>query len=226
MPIRINLLAERQAIEDLRRRDPVKRAAFVGAGLTALMLAWITSLMVERISSKGELATLDQRIQSSSKDYRQVLDNQQNLVSTRQKLVALHQLSTNRFLIGNMLEVLQKSAVDNIQLTQLKINQSYALYEGTKTGTNADTGEVVQGKPATATEKISIVITAKDSGLVPGDAIGRYQSALSHDAFFHALIANGTNDFRLTTSLRPQPDADGRSYVSFTLEARLPDKIR
>ena len=226
MPIRINLLAEMQAIEDLRRRDPVKRAIIVGVGLAAIMLVWITSLMVERISSKGEIATLEQRIQSGSKDYKQVLDNEQNLVNTRQKLLALHQLSTNRFLIGNMLDVLQKSAVDNVQLMRLKIDQTYIAFEGTKAGTNADTGAPVQGKPATATERIAIVITAKDTGSVPGDSIGRYQAALSQNTFFHSLISNRTNDFRLTTSLTPQSDQDGRAYVSFTLEARLPDKTR
>ena len=225
MPIRINLLAEMQAIEDLRRRDPVKRVLFAGIGLVAVMVVWIASLMVEKISSKSEIATLEQRIQSGSKDYKQVLDNEQNLVTTRQKLLALHQLSTNRFLIGNMMDSLQKSAVDNVQLTRFKIDQSYVVYEGTKAGTNAE-GETVQGKPATATEKIAITLTAKDTGSVPGDSIGRYQAALSHNPFLHSLILNRTNDFRLTTSLTPQSDQDGRPYVSFTLEARLPDKIR
>ena len=225
MPIRINLLAEMQAIEDLRRRDPVKRAIIVGIALLALMLVWITSLMVEKISAKGEIASLEGRIQSGSKEYKQVLDNQQSLVVGHQKLIALHQLSTNRFLIGNVMDALQKSSVDNVQLTRLKIDQNYTIFEGTKSGTN-EAGQVTQGKPATSTERITITLYAKDSGQVPGDSIGRYQSALSHDAFFHPLIANRTNDFRLTTSLTPQSDPDGRSFVSFTLEARLPDKTR
>jgi len=221
-----------QSIEDLRRRDPVKRAILAGAGLAAMMLVWVTSLMVERISSKGDLATLDQRIQSGSKDYRQVLDNEQNLLNTRKKLQALHELSTNRFLIGNLMEVLQKSAVDDVQLTHFRIDQSYVLFAGTKADTAAPGAEgapaapATPTKPATATEKIALIITAKDAGLVPGDSIGRYQSALSKNTFLHSLIKNGTNDFRLTTSLTPQADQDGRPYVAFTLEARLPDKTR
>ena len=218
-----------QSIEDLRRRDPVKRAILAGAGLAAMMLVWVTSLMVERISSKGDLATLDQRIQSGSKDYRQVLDNEQNLLNTRKKLQALQQLSTNRFLIGNLLEVLQKSAVDDVQLTRFKIDQSYVLFAGTKAESGAPGAEAAPAtpaKPATATEKIAIVITAKDAGSVPGDSIGRYQSALSKNTYLRSLIKNGTNDFRLTTSLTPQADQDGRPYVAFTLEARLPDKTR
>lgn len=226
MPIRLNLLAEMQAIEDLRRRDPVKRTLFVGVGLVAIMVVWIASLMAERISAKSEIATLEGRIQSGSKDYKQVLDNQANLVASHQKLLALHQLSTNRFLIGNMLDALQKSSVDNVQLTHFKIDQSYTAFEGTKTTTNADTGALIQGKPATASEKIMITLTAKDTGMVPGDSIGKYQTALSRNSFLHSLVANRTNDFRLTTSLTPQADQDGRSYVSFTLEAHLPERTR
>ena len=43
MPIRINLLSEALAEEDLRRRDPVKRAIFIGVFLVALSLVWFSS---------------------------------------------------------------------------------------------------------------------------------------------------------------------------------------
>jgi len=40
MPIRINFLAEQQAQEEERRRDPVKRAAWVAAAWVGLLLVW------------------------------------------------------------------------------------------------------------------------------------------------------------------------------------------
>ena len=49
-----------------------------------------------------------------------MFDNQQNLVEGHQKLVALHQLSTNRFLMGNVLDALQHSSVDNVNLTKFE----------------------------------------------------------------------------------------------------------
>lgn len=214
-----------QALEELRRRDPVKRTILVGVGAVALILVWITSLMVAKITSKGELASLEQKIQSSSKDYSQVLDNQKNLVEGHQKLTALSQLATNRFLIGNVMDALQKSTVANVQLTRFKIDQAYALTEATKASTN-DTGTAVAGKPATVIEHTTLTLTARDNSTIPGDSIGRFQSALSHNPFFHSLISNRTNDFRLTTSLTPQSDPDGKTFVAFTLEAHLPDKTR
>jgi hypothetical protein len=226
MPIRINLLAEMQALEELRRRDPVKRAVIAGICIVAGVLLWITLLMVKKISSNSELASLEQRIESGSKDYRQVLDNQQNLVNGKQKLTALHQLSTNRFLLGNVLQALQKSSVDNVLLTRLKIDQTYSMVEATLSATNAETGVVSPGKPATSLERTILTLNAKDISSVPGDSITRFQNALSHNSFFHSLITGRTNDFRLMTSLTPQSDPDGKTYVAFTLEARLPDKNR
>jgi hypothetical protein len=226
MPIRINLLAEMQALEELRRRDPVKRAILVGIALLALMMVWVTSLMVKKIAVNGEISGLESKIQLGTKDYKTVLDNQQNLVNGRKKLLALNQLSTNRFLIGNVLESLQKSPVDNVQLIHLRIDQAYVYSEGTKSSTNEETGRLIPGKPSSDTEKIALTLNAKDTGPVPGDAISRYQAALSRNPFLHSLIANRTNDFRLTTSLVPQSDSDGKTFVPFTIEARLPDKTR
>jgi hypothetical protein len=225
MPIRINLLAELQALEDQRRRDPVKRAILIGVCLVAVIFVWITSLMVEKMKIKGDISGLEQRIQSGSKDYKQVLDNQKSLVEGRSKLTALNQLSTNRFLLGNVLDALQKSTVDNVQLTRFKIDQAYAITEATKSSTN-EQGAVTQGKPATITERITLTLNAKDTSTVPGDSIVRLQSTLSRNPFFHTYISSRTNEFRLTTSLTPQSDPDGRTFVAFTLEAHLPDKTR
>ena len=47
MPIRINLLNEELAAEELRRRDPVKRAIFIGIFLVALSLVWFSSTWLE-----------------------------------------------------------------------------------------------------------------------------------------------------------------------------------
>ena len=38
MPIRINLLAEAQAAEEMRRKDPVKRAVWIGGFVIFLVL--------------------------------------------------------------------------------------------------------------------------------------------------------------------------------------------
>ena len=54
MAIHINLLAESQALEEMRRRDPVKRAIWVGAIVGALVLAWSGYLQVKLMAATSE----------------------------------------------------------------------------------------------------------------------------------------------------------------------------
>ena len=55
MPIRINLLAEAQAAEDLRRRDPVKRSIYVAVCFVVMVLVWISSLQVKIMADNSRL---------------------------------------------------------------------------------------------------------------------------------------------------------------------------
>ena len=53
MPIHINLLAEAQAAEELRRHDPVKRAIFIGISLVVVALMWSGMVDVNCHSGAG-----------------------------------------------------------------------------------------------------------------------------------------------------------------------------
>src|SRR5437588_812625 len=66
MPIRINLLSEAQAAEELRRKDPVKRAVLASALLVAGMLCWGSTLQFKIITSKSGLKDLDASAQPGS----------------------------------------------------------------------------------------------------------------------------------------------------------------
>ena len=62
MPIRINLLAETQAAENLRRRDPVKRFAYVGALLAAAALAVSSWFQLKVMLANKDLAQVQAQI--------------------------------------------------------------------------------------------------------------------------------------------------------------------
>jgi len=68
MPIRINLLAEAQAAEEMRRKDPVKRAIWIGGFVVFLtLLAALTlQLKISRIRSDIARRDLSQRAGRSS----------------------------------------------------------------------------------------------------------------------------------------------------------------
>jgi hypothetical protein len=220
MPIRINLLAEAQEVEEQRRRDPVKRVILAGAILVGLILIYSSSLMVKSMIVKNDLNRMEGNLNSKTNEYRQVLENQKVLLEDNQKLQSLQQLATNRFLAGTLLDTLQKVTVDNVQLLRFKVEQTYTVTgePKTKEGKTAT-------KPAVATEKIVLTLNARDLSPNASDAVSKYQEALSRLSYFQsALGRNG--GFRLTTLGAPQSDAEGKAFVLFTLEAHFPEKMR
>lgn len=221
MPIRINLLAEARELEDLRRRDPVKRVIFAGAILIVLILAWSSSLMVKAMIAKGEVSRLESDLNSRTNQYRQILLSQSTLVEDRKKLELLAHLANERFLVGNLLNALQQSTVDNVQLVQLKLAENYVVTKEVK----PKPGQNIKPKPATSKEKITITLSAKDSSGNPGDGVAKFQKALSSNPYFQEVLGK-TNGFRLTNLGAPQVDTDGRSYLLLTLDGQLPEKTR
>src|SRR5581483_2853209 len=125
MPIRLNFLAEAQALEEQRRRDPVKRAILGGVVLLVGILIWSSSLMFQKMVAESNLHALEAELNSRANEYRQILDNEKKLNESKQKLAALRQLATNRFLIGNLMNGLQKSVAENVQLVHLQLEQKY-----------------------------------------------------------------------------------------------------
>src|ERR1035437_5315720 len=155
MPIRLNLLAEAQAAEEERRRNPVKRALWLAALAIVLILVWSSSLQLRAILVNSEVSRLEGRITTRTNEFQQILDNQRKTGEINARLRALGQLTSNRFLSGNLLNALQLTTVDDIQLIRLRLDQAYVCFEGTKSHTN-DNNVLIPGKPATSTEKMLV----------------------------------------------------------------------
>ncbi|HEY5297607.1 MAG TPA: hypothetical protein VIK59_06760 [Verrucomicrobiae bacterium] len=223
MPIKINLLAETQIAEELRRRDPVKRAIFVGAFLIALMLVWSSSLQLEAMISKKSLADVQAQIETHSDQYQNVVGSLKKINEAKNKLAALQKLSAARFLQGNLLNALQESTLDNVQLARLRVDQSYFNVPGAPAKTNDN--HVTPGYLATTHEKIVVVLDAKDFSASPGDAVNKFKEMLANQSYFKSILSK-TNGVQLTSLSPQQSGPDGKAYVLFTLECDLPEQIR
>jgi hypothetical protein len=223
MPIRINLLAEAQAIEDLRRRDPVKRAIFAGLCLIILIMAWSSSLQLKSMMARAEVNRLELQLAGRTNEFQQVLDNQSKLEDANRKLQALNQLTSSRLLYGTLLNALQQTTIDDVQLMRFRAEQIYALSEATKAKTNAD-NRIIPGRPAAMTERITLTLDAKDSGVNPGDQVNKFKQTIFDCPYFQATLGK-TNEPRLT-SLSPPQATGGKPFVLFTLECKFPEKTR
>lgn len=224
MPIRLNLLAEALAAEEVRRRDPVKRAIWMAALLIAVMLVWSSSLQLQAMLSKNELSRVEAAMNSHTNEYRQVLEAQKKSVDINQKLLALEKLSTNRFLNGSALNALQQTTVDDVELIRLKIEQAYLITEEVKARTNDN--RVVPGKPSTITEKIALVLEGNDISPNAGDQVNKFKEAVAKHSYFQEKLGR-TNEVSLKSLSAPtiSPDS-GRACVLFTLECRFPEVTR
>ena len=224
MPIRINLLAESQAEEELRRRDPVKRSVVGGSLLVAAFLVWFSSIWANTMWDSRQLSQLDSEIQTRTNDFSQVLMNQKRATDATRRLDALNKLTASRFLQGNMMEAMQKLYVPNVQITRLRVDQNYATTPSSPPVTNSV--GVIPGRMGTATERILLTLDAKDSSANPGDQVNHFKEAIAGQDFLKSLLEK-TNSVRLSAPpSAPQSISDGKLFVMFTLECRFGDKTR
>ncbi len=227
MPIRINLLAEAQAAEELRRKDPVKRAIVGGVLVLAAVLVWSSTIQVAIMASKSELNNLQASWKHVEKNYQLAVETKRKTLETEEKLTALQQLTTNRFLWGSTLDALQQTlnGVDDVQVTRVKTEQTYTV-EDVKLVRAPDGRIVPPAKPPGAVERIVMTIEAVDSSPQPGSRINRFKASIANEPYFQSNLQK-TNGVTLLSFSPPQMDGAGRNpFVKFSLQCLVPEKIR
>lgn len=220
MPIRINLLAETLAEEDLRRRDPVKRAIFGGVFLVGLSLVWFSSIWLTYAMYKQHLNQIDAQIQLHAAEYDQVQTNSKKVADLQKRMDDLDELVAARFLQGDLLNALQQTYVPNVQLTHLRVEQNSTGTAAVPAKTNSF--GVIPGHPAAQTEHVTVILDAKDFSPNPGDQVQHFKDALLKHPYFSNRIQ--TNGIKLSGLSGLQTPADSKPYVMFTLECRLLDR--
>jgi hypothetical protein len=223
MPIRINLLAEAQAAAEMRRKDPVKRGIWIGSFLVFVVVLWIAKLQLDISFEKHNYNNIDADWKSKSTKYASVTNAQARTAEIDQKLKALDYLSTNRFLWAPVLNALQKTMVDNVQVTRLTGLQVYTKEEGHFIGS----GSSKRYMSGSVTEKVSLSIEAKD--LKPGDEnYTKYKESLGSFDFFARRLAR-RDGFVMDGVLGPltvDPVDPNKQFVTFTLATHFPEAKR
>jgi hypothetical protein len=220
MAIRINLLAEALAAEDLRRRDPVKRALFGGAFFVALSLVWFSSIWLTFVVEKQKLNQIDAEIQQHTNDFAKVQNNLKKITDLQTRMDDLDQLAAARFLQGGLLNALQQTYVTNVQLSHLRVDQSCTATTAVPAKTNSF--GVVPGRPPAVTEHVALTLDARDFSANPGDQVEHFKNTLLQQEYFNARLQ--TNGVRLSALSALQTPMDSKPYVIFSLECRFTDR--
>jgi hypothetical protein len=227
MPIRINLLEEERAAEERRRRDPVKRVIQAMAVVVALVLVLCVWHQIRLVAAASELKKWETEWAKVEKDYNRVTQQMKEIAAVEQKLTALHQLASNRFLWGPPLNALQQTVVDNVQVVKVRSDQTYTVTDATPPG--ASGGAAASGKPASSKEKIDLFIEAREYGAAPADAeqLKKFRVALASFPYFseHLRKVDGVKLIDLSP-VQTDPTEPGRPFVLFTLECMYPEVTR
>ncbi|MEI8288095.1 MAG: hypothetical protein WCH99_01370 [Verrucomicrobiota bacterium] len=221
MPIRINLLAEALEEEEMRRRDPVKRAIYVGVLLAVLALVWWSTTLVDFMLTRSGYNQIQAEIRSRTNEYNMVQMSQKKIDDAQNRLSGLQKYNASRFLQGTMLNALQQVYVPNVQMVRLRLEQNYTLNPGIAAKTNSF--GIVAGHPATATERKILTIEARDFSASPGEQVNTFKNSLALQPYFNTNLIP-TNGLRLSSLTPLQTGPDIRPYVIFSVECRFIDK--
>lgn len=219
MPIRINLLAEAQAAEEKRRKDPVKRGAWIGAFCVVLVALWAFKIQLDIKNAKDQFNTEETNWKREEARYTAVTNSIARTVEIDHKLSELDRLTTNRFLWAPVLNALQKSVISTVAVTHFRGEQGYTTEESHMSGKTYI--------PAVVTEHIKVTIEAHDNN--PSDqAYNKYKEALNQSPYFERHIGR-KDSFVIEGTLSPitvDPNDPAHQFLTFTLASRFPEVRR
>jgi hypothetical protein len=223
MPIRINLLAEAQAAAELRRKDPVKRGIWIGSFLVCVVVLWIAKLQLDIFWVSRDYNHTEADWKSKMSKYSAVTNEQAKTGEVERKLEQLDYLSTNRFLWAPVLNALQQTMVDQVQVTRLRGEQAYVKEDGRDLGSGSSRKHI----PGAMTEKVSLSIEAKD--LKPNDQnYIKFKESLCTFDFFDTRLKR-RDGFVMEGTLGPltvDPVDPNKQFVTFTLASHFPEARR
>lgn len=221
MPIQINLLAEAQAAEELRRRDPVKRVLVGSAIAAGLITLWCLTVQVQVLRAHSQYNQNEARWKAMEKRHADVTGNLKQSGDVERKLAALNRLSTNRFLLGSALDALQQTVVGNVQAVRVKTDQAFTFVDPVPAKTNLS--KVIPGKPAVTIEKLAITVEAKDWRPVDQN-YNKFKEAIAKYPIFQTNLTK-PDALRMTSLSKPSYDPSDpvTAFVTFTLELQFPE---
>ena len=221
MSIQINLLAEVQVAEEQRRKDPVKRGIWIGSFVVLVVVLWIVELQLDIMYQNNQLNRLKSQWSSIEGKFKVATAGRARIDMVETRLMSLDRLSTNRFLWGNLLNALQQTVADKIQVVRVKGEQTYVMVDGGEPKTNSN--QVVTSQPAASIGKFTLFLEGKDWDPA-AQTYNKYKELLSNSDFFLRKL-NRKDGFVLKTvsATTLDPSDSGRLFVFFSLESAFPE---
>jgi hypothetical protein len=210
-------MAEAQALEEARRRNPVKLGIWIAGFFVALVGLWIMEKQLEIYNAKVVLTGLNEQWKADEAKYAGVTNAEASIAVLQGKIAALDHLHTNRFLWGPVLNALQYTVVDQVQVTRV-----WALQTIEREAPRSIANRTIPG--SANFEKVRLSIAGRDYSPAT-DGYKKYEDALNHYDFFVKKMG-GREGFTIEGAPGPKvPEAPGssREFHIFTLTNQFPD---
>jgi len=213
-------MAEAQAAEEARRRDPVKLGIWVGIFCVCLVALWIVKMQLDISFANTQLANINADWKKAEPNYQMVTNFYERKKQITAKLDALDQLSTNRFLWAPVLNALQQTMVDNVEVTHLIGSQSILMEDASFVGSGSSKVMI----PAKAAQKIKLTLFARDYN-PKSEGYSQFKESLCNSDFFQKVLGR-RDGFVLNGALGPllvDPTDPNKQFQNFSLIAVFPD---
>ena len=204
----------------MRRKDPVKRAVWIGGFAVFLVLLCSATLQFKIIVAKSEVSGLQSNWKDIEKQVKEVTDHRARTRELEKKLSALDQFTTNRLLWAVALDALQRAPAEGVEVVRIHTEQTFVQHEGK----SANAEDKTPGKPATASERIVLTLDARDYSPQAGSQVPRFKQSLASSPYFEAALQK-SNTIQLTSQTAPQNES-GRLFVGFGFKLYFEEKER
>lgn len=218
MPIKINLLAEEQAAEDLRRRDPLKRAIYAAVGVVVIFFIWAGINWAGLSKLDAEVTRLNTEKSGLDKPAKDTLANKKKLTDAENNIDMLTKYAVNRPIWSPVLDVIQRALVEDVSILRIRTEQVYQITPAFV----PPKGSELKRKPATSKQTIVMTIEAQDSS-PKLDSYNRLREALAN-GLKEQLGTNGTVSLKTLNPARE--NEEGKKYQTFSLECVFTEVVR
>jgi hypothetical protein len=217
--IRINLLAEAQAAEELRRRDPVKRAIWGAAFVGLLVVGWVVWMQLKVMASE-RLKKTTERQWAAMTNQNTFLTNQiARTGEVEKKLAALERLSNSRFFSSAPLNAIQHCMISNIVVTTLTMTFSYNNNEQIKDSK----GKLIDIQ---SREDVSISVTGEDSAAEGEGNHVKFTRKIADYPWFKTNLRTNEAITGTTRAGKGPEGADSTHGARFSFTLWFPSKVR
>ena len=191
------------------RKDPVKRAVWIGGFVVFVVLLCAATLQFKIIVARSEVSGLQASWKAIETRVKEINDHRNSTRDLEQRLSAVDQFTTNRMLWATTLNALQHTTVDGVQLVRVRTEQTFSLNDG---------------KRPSVTERITLSLEGKDFSSGPADHVPQFKESLAIYPYFKSNLQK-TNNVQLTSLSAPQTDGM-RVFRAFGMQLFFQEKER